>query len=241
LRRPTDIEKITILLPCFNEGANLTRLESELLPVLNKLGRDWELILVDDGSQDNTPDVIRSLSQKIPSLKSVVHLENQGLGAALISGFSIATGDVILTLDADLTFHPNQIPAMLDALTPDTDAVFGSPRLGKMSDVSFFRKLLSNGVNFLYRILLGKTLTSASSIFRLYRRSQIKELTLKSQSFDINAEILIQLLKRGAVIKEIPAELTVRKYGVSKIKIQREIGNHLKMLGRILAWRIRQN
>ncbi len=165
------------------------------------------------------------------------HPSNQGLGAAIRTGFAAARGDAILTLDSDLTFHPDQIPLLLSAY-PDADAVFGSPLKGKMTDVPLIRRILSHGVNLIYRALLGQRLTSVSSVFRLYRKEALIGLGLRSTSFDINAEIAAKLVFSGARIVEVGTVLTVRERGVSKIRIGREIGNHLRMFAKIISWRL---
>jgi len=84
---------------------------------------------------------------------------------------------------------------------------------------------------------MAQPVTAVSSICRLYRTEIVRALPLTSESFDINSEIIFQLLQAGAEIREIPSPLTVRKFGVSKISMGREIRNHFRMFARILFWR----
>ncbi len=193
---------------------------------------------MDDGSRDSTYPSLTALQHQNPSLVVIHHPDNQGLGAALRTGFNRATGDAVLTLDGDLTFHPRQFPALLKAYEEGADCVLGSPLKGHLENVSLLRSALSHAVNFIYGILLGRPVTSASSIFRLYRATILKALPLESVSFDINAEILFHFIQRGKVVREVPATLTVRTQGVSKINFSREIFNHLKMFARIIGWRM---
>lgn len=199
----------------------------------------FSIVAVDDGSTDGTYSALTQLQKSHPEIRVVRHPENKGLGAALRTGFSLADGDWILTLDGDLTFHPNQIALLLKEAGDDVSAVLGSPSRGQMKGVPFVRRLLSDGVNMLYRLLLGADVSAASSIFRLYRAADIKNLHLTQDGFDLNAELLFSLLRQGRHIKEVPVTLTVRTVGESKINVGREIGNHLKMLVRIAFWRAR--
>jgi dolichol-phosphate mannosyltransferase len=107
-----------------------------------------------------------------------------------------------------------------------------------MEHVPLVRRLLSHGVNLAYRILLGRKITSTSSLFRLYRASAIKTLTLENRSFDINAEIVFKLIQSGANLVEVPVTLLTRTSGVSKISTAREIRNHLTLLVRVFCWRL---
>jgi dolichol-phosphate mannosyltransferase len=106
-----------------------------------------------------------------------------------------------------------------------------------MRSVSLWRRVLSHGVNMIYKGLLGISFTSTSSLFRLYRTAALKKLDLKSVNFDINAEILLKILKNGGRAVEVPVTLTVRRYGQSKINTLREIKNHLKIFTAIFRWR----
>ncbi len=225
-------------MPCCNEQANLQRFPSEVVEPLRALVPEFELVLVDDGSRDGTLRRIDALIAEFPSaVRKVVHGANRGLGAALASGFAVATGDAILTLDADLTFSPTEVPVLLKAYGLGVDCVMGSPIKGKMRGVPLYRRVLSHGVNAIYKSLLNRPFTGVSSLFRLYRAAVLKKLDLSCASFDINAEILLTLLAHGANVVEVPATLGVRRDGVSKIRTSREIKNHLKMFLRILKWK----
>jgi undecaprenyl-phosphate 4-deoxy-4-formamido-L-arabinose transferase len=232
------IHRLSVVVPCCNEQANLQRFPTEVIAPLKALAPEFELVLVDDGSRDATRQRIETLMEEFPGLvRKVVHGSNRGLGAALTSGFAIARGDAILTLDADLTFSPAEVPNLLKAYSVGVDCVMGSPFRGKMQGVALHRRILSHGVNTIYKSLLNRPLTSVSSLFRLYRASVLKKLDLSCTSFDINAEILLGLIAHGANVVEVPATLGVRRDGVSKIRTAREIKNHLKMFARILTWK----
>jgi glycosyltransferase involved in cell wall biosynthesis len=234
------ISKLSVVVPCFNEGGNLSRYRKELFGELEKSGLTCEYIFVDDGSSDNTYEGLKQLQIENKNVVVVRHAENKGLGAALRTGFVHSQGDAILTIDADLTFHPQEFPKLLEAYHEGVDCVLGSPLKGKMIGVSFHRKLTSHVANLLYQIVLKRPFTSASSIFRLYRSSTLRTLDLTLNSFDINAEILFKLIKKDSRIKEVPANLGIRMHGESKLSTSREIFNHLILLSRIALWQLRK-
>lgn len=234
------VNKISVVVPCYNEEANIPRFTNELILPLSSLGPDIEYIFVDDGSTDQTASLLKSLCAQLPQAVYAPHFKNEGLGMTVRTGIERATGDAILTMDADLTFHPREARKLLAALGPGIDCVMGSPWLGGMSGVPLYRRILSHGVNLIYRILLGRPVTAASSLFRLYRSHAVKPMKLESRSFDINAEILIKLVQSGAKTVEVPVVLTTRIGGVSKISTKREIRNHIRLFKKLLRWRFKK-
>ena len=237
--RDSPVHKLSVVVPCFNEEGNIPRLRDELLPYFGSLGFACEFLFVDDGSSDQTYERLVALQRQDPSIKVFRHPENRGLGMALRLGFDQAAGDAIVTLDADLTFHPSEFSRLKDALAVGVACVSGSPVLGRFKGVPPVRRLLSRSVNGLYKILLGRRVTSTSSIFRLYRTQALRNLDLRCRSFDINAEVLSKLIIQGGIVVEVPVALAARQWGRSKIHVGREIKNHLVMFIKILWWRMR--
>ena len=118
------------------------------------------------------------------------------MGAALKTGFARTDADLIITMDSDLTFRPEDIPVLLTAYAHDRpECVSGSPYLeaGLMEEVTPMRLFFSKSVNFMYRILLRQPITCVSPIFRLYRTDTLKKLDLESEKFEINAEIISEV------------------------------------------------
>jgi len=232
--------KLSIIFPCFNEELNIPYIEKELYPVLEKLKIKHELIFVDDGSKDNTNKLIQKLGEKRKNIKLLTHHKNRGLGVAIRTGIKHCDSDVTITMDSDLTFHPRYIPMLIARFKKnDVDCVIGSPTLlGYDKSIPLYRIILSKGVNKIYNIILRKKLTAISPIFRIYKTNQIQNLKLKSNGFEINAEILAKLLMKKANVTEIPAELTTRIYGESKLNNIKEIKNHLKLISKIIFWQL---
>jgi len=220
---------LSIVLPCYNEAGAVEDFPSELFPALDALSVPCEVLAVDDGSTDGTGAALRGLAGRRSGFKALAHERNQGLGAALRTGFAAASGDWIATLDADLTFHPSQLRALLDCQkATGADMVAGSPFLtaGGAAQVRWWRRWPSLWVNGLYRRLCGPGLTAYTPIFRLYRAEALRALRLESTGFEINAEIAARLLAAGKTAAEVPAVLTVRRKGSSKLSTFRELWRH---------------
>jgi len=234
------MKKLSIILPAFNEEDNLVRVESELIPILENIVFDYQIVIVDDGSKDDTLCIAENLASRNKKIIVAKHERNRGLGAAIQTGIGKATGDLLITLDSDFTFHPNQIPALLKRFEiGDVDCVIGSPALFSSNEkIPRYRIFLSKTVNSIYTVLLQKNLTAISPIFRIYKTEHLKELELKCCGFEINAEILFKLLEKERRIVEIPASLTVRIHGKSKLNNFKEIKNHLRLINKIIAWRM---
>lgn len=233
---------LSVILPCYNEEENVKRIPAELIPVLKETGMDYEIIVVDDGCADNTASAAQSLN--IPQLKIVRHQKNKGLGEAIKTGFANAGGDLTITLDTDFTFHPRLIIPLLERFKKnDVDLVIGSPELaGIYENVPFYRLIISKCANLIYRFLFNKPVTAISQILRVYKTEDIKDLKINATGFDVFAEILFKLVVvRQKRFAEIPAPLTVRIYGVSKLNYKKEIIKHAKLVLKIIWWKISKN
>jgi len=227
---------LSVILPCFDEEAAAGRFADELFPTLDALGVPCEVIAVDDGSYDGTGGVLRNLAGERLRFRAVAHEYRRGLGAALRTGFAAASGDWIATLDADLTFHPSQLRALLDCQkATGADMVCGSPFLSAAgtAQVRWWRRWPSLWVNALYRRVCGPKLSAYTPIFRLYRAETLRSLRLESTGFEINAEIAARFLAAGKTVAEVPAVLTVRRQGASKLSPFRELWRYGRLALRL--------
>lgn len=232
---------LTLVIPCFNEAPTLPYLERTLRRFAAARGASLELsyVFVDDGSGDESWQLMRALFTDLPRCVLLQHPANRGIAAALLTGFAAASTDLVAVLDADCTFDPDQILAMLELMQADVEVVSASPAhaAGAMKNVPRWRTVLSRGAAALYRIVLRHQLTSYTSCFRIYRRRAIAGLTLSDPGFCGVAEILGRLDLAGCRIIEYPAVLETRVLGQSKIRVLHTVGDHLRLLARLAACR----
>ena len=235
---PSSRGLVSIVFPAYNEADNLRRFEREVVPVFRSLGRPFEIVIVDDGSNDGTADVAAGLG---PETRVIRHPRNKGIGAALRTGSAAARGELIVWLDADLTFAPQLVARLLERFDAgDVDVVSGSPYLAEYEkSIPRYRVIISRLARFVYAMALGRPLTAINPILRLYRRSDLLALDVRANGFEVFAETLFAFVRLDKRIVEVPAPLTQRISGHSKLNYRKEIARHLPLVGRILAWRVR--
>lgn len=229
---------LSIVIPCFNEADNVDVLARELGPVVEQLRRDRtvELVLVDDGSTDGTGDLLERLFASDPSAKVVRHGRNRGLGAALRTGFGLASGEVVVSTDSDATYPFPLILQLLDLLTPGVDVVTAScyhPQ-GGIDNVPGYRVFLSKSASLMYRVILDWRIHTYTCMFRAYRREVLERIGFESDGFLSVTELLAKAMADGYVVRELPCTLRARRYGASKAKVARIVRSHLRFQWRLL-------
>jgi len=166
------IQLISLVIPVFNEEANLDNLISRCLTVCEKLQRNYEIILVDDGSRDNSVSKITQAAEKNPNkIIGLLLNRNYGQHAAVMAGFAEAKGDAIITLDADLQNPPEEIPKLVEQLDAGFEVV-GSIRMNRQD--SLFRRLSSKLVNTMVRQATGVNMHDYGCMLRGYQRHVIE-------------------------------------------------------------------
>lgn len=228
---------ISFIFPAYNESENLKRFPTEVFPIFDQLGQPYEIVVVDDGSFDQTAEVARGLG---PKVNLVQHEKNKGLGAAIRTGISAAKGDLVITMDTDLTFAPSDVPKLLERYAKgDVDIVSGSPKLaGYGKEIPTYRVIVGKLSTLIYSLIFGSKITAVTPIFRLYRRQDLVDLPLVATGFDINAEILFYLVRRGKRVGEVPTMLTQRIHGESKLNYRKEMQRHLRLVWRMIKMRL---
>ncbi|HVP95682.1 glycosyltransferase family 2 protein [Methanoregula sp.] len=232
---------ISILIPLYNEAENARRYPERLFPIADEIikrhGEACEYILVNDGSSDATETELDKLAATQKNVVVISYQVNKGMGGAIRTGLSHCSGQIVIMLDSDLTYRPEDIEKLLAAYERlGSDCISASPYREKdlaKEIASPFRLYISKSVNFLYRILLQEDLTCMSAIFRLYRKSALDELTLESNNFEICAEILAKIILNKKSVYEIGVRVYTREYGESKLNVKKEIRNNLRILFKI--------
>jgi dolichol-phosphate mannosyltransferase len=236
MKRKSPID-VSVIVPMFNEEENATKTLERLSSILDSADKRWEIIIVDDGSTDNTKKLVEGYSHLYGGIKLFSHAPNQGRGKALRVGFQQAQGKIICTTDADLSYDERYIVKMIKLLeqNQDVDMVIGSPYTegGKAEGVPFFRLLLSKLGNKILGFAMpygscGKgKLSTVTGVLRAYRRGCIRSLELESDGKEIHLEILSKALSMGYKVLEMPAILKARKKGKSKFKFKTTALSHI--------------
>lgn len=225
--------ELSVVIPAWNEADNLAKLLPQLHSVLRRLGSDYEIIVVDNHSADNTAEICSSHGA------TLVQQTQRGYGGALWAGFKRARGEYVLTMDADLSHAPDFVPRMWDHRR-NADLIIASRYVkGGAAEMPGYRHVLSVILNVVYTRLLDLPVKDISSGFRLYHAPVLRGLTLQSTDFDALEEILIQCYARGCTIAEIPFRYVPRDSGKSKVKLLRFGIAYLRTLVRM--WKLRNS
>lgn len=226
------MEKISIIIPVYNEKGTIPKVLKGVAES-DTLGLEKEVILVDDGSTDGTRDLLGGLGAKYTVL---CHQKNQGKGAALKTGFKQASGDIILIQDADLENNPKEYPNLLKPILENKgEIVYGSRHLKKNPRPSIKYYLGNKFTNLLLNAVYGSHLTDFWTGYKVFKAEAIKNLDLKSNRFDIEAEITAKLLRRGYKITEVPIDYFPRNIKEGK-KIRPKDG--LIAIWKIIRYRL---
>ncbi|MFH1447738.1 MAG: glycosyltransferase family 2 protein [Candidatus Micrarchaeota archaeon] len=226
--------KITLLMATYNEYGCIDKTIEKLYNYAKENLKDFQIIVIDDGSSDHTfVDLQKAESRYgITIGKNPV---NMGQGAAFRRGLVHADGEVVITLDSDLSYPITDIPKLLEKIEGGYDVVVTSPFIGGggTEDVPFLRLFLSNLATFLYSLALGLKLTAFTGVFRAYRTEVLRNTRYKSDRFEAQVEILWLCKKAGAKIVEIPSVLKFKTERNSNFRVFRDVKTHLVLITRL--------
>ena len=203
---------ISIVAPCYNEEAILEININTIIRYLESKNDkyQWEVLIINDGSKDNTAKIANLLAENNPKVRVIHHSTNMNLGTAIKTGFSNSKGEIIVILDIDLSYAESYIEEMVDKLIEsNADIVMTSPYMkgGKVIAVPFFRKIMSSWVNRFMSFAAQDKYHTFTGMVRAYRKSFINTVNLKSRDYEINPEIIYKAMILRAKIIEIPANL----------------------------------
>ena len=207
--------QLSIVIPLFNEEESIAVLHRELVEELDRFGRNYELIYVDDGSTDDTREILESITEEEDRVVVVRFRRNYGQTAALQAGFDLAQGEIVVTMDGDLQSDPADIPRLVDALQ-DVDVATGWRR--DRQDKAITRRAPSIAANWLIRRVTGVGVHDNGCTLRAYRREVVKHARLYSEMH----RFLVPLLSlSGPRIEEIEVHHRARRFGTSKYGLSR--------------------
>jgi glycosyltransferase involved in cell wall biosynthesis len=210
---------LSLVVPVYNEEENLPLLFDAIHKVMDGLNNAWELILVDDGSRDNSLAVLNELVVKDPQhVRVIVFRRNFGQTAAIAAGIDHATGEIVILLDADMQNDPADIPMLLEKLDEGYDVVSGWRKDRK--DTYLTRTMPSNAANWLISTVTGVHLHDYGCTLKAYRRDVLTDFRLYGE---MHRFIPVFAHAVGARITEIPVHHHPRKYGKAKYGLERTL------------------
>lgn len=217
--------KVSILIPVFNEAATVRPLLDQVL-ASDCLGLEKELVVVESNSTDGTRAVVQEY-ERAGKIAAFYEPRPQGKGHALKAALTASTGDVILVQDADLEYKIAEYPGLLRPIVEGrVDFVLGSRHLG--AETSQFRKFITEGtkarlINLggvlytgLFNALYGVKLTDPATMFKVFKRSCLDGVALRSNWFDLDWEIVAKLIRRGHIPIEVPVSYASRSFEEGK-------------------------
>ena len=209
--------KVSIIIPSFNEGLTLFEVVRKVLSVrLSDYSK--EIIIVDDGSWDDTPKILKKLS-KDKRIKLIINNKNLGKGASILKAFKIAQGDIIVIQDADLEYDPADIPKLLKPFQDKkVKVVYGSRVLGHNPVSHWTFNLGGRLITLITNLLYGTKITDEPTGYKVFRRNVLKDLNLNSKGFEFCPEVTAKIAKARIKIIEVPIKYKPRPIFEKKIK-----------------------
>jgi glycosyltransferase involved in cell wall biosynthesis len=208
--------KLSIIIPCFNEIETIETIIQKILAVELPIGR--ELIIVDDGSTDKTRDFLTTLNDH-DEIRVFFHQDNRGKGAALRTGFSHATGDIIVIQDADLEYDPKEYPVLLKPiLDGKADVVYGSRFVGGDSHrvLYFWHSLGNKFITLLSNMFTNLNLTDIEVCYKVFKKKILDKIELKEDRFGFEPEFTAKIARLGCPIYEVGISYHGRTYEEGK-------------------------
>ncbi len=197
-------------MPCYNEANTIGSVLGLLLKT--DFGVPFEIIVVNDGSTDESAGITRSFAGNEKRIRFIDNKNNRGKGFAVRQGIAAARGSIVVIQDADLEYDPRQIKKLLvPILNGDSVAVFGSRFLGKISGMGFGSWFGNVFLSKITSLLFGSRLTDVETCYKAIDSSVAKHLNLKQDRFEIELEIAAELLKKGVKIMELPIHYSARR------------------------------
>ena len=208
--------KLSIVIPCYNEAKTIRQIVDRVRNA--PIAGDKEIIIVDDCSTDGTRDLLRTGIAALTD-KIIYHETNQGKGAALRTGFAVATGDIVIVQDADLEYDPIEYPRLLQPIIAGkADVVFGSRFAGGDAHrVIYFWHMVGNkGLTLLSNMMTNLNLTDMETCYKVFKRDVLQKITIEENRFGFEPEITAKVARLGVVIYEVGISYSGRTYQEGK-------------------------
>jgi len=224
---------LTVLLLAWNEADNLTTLLPRITAVVNRLGLKHEVVVVDAGSSDGTPEVAARHGAR------VMRQTRPGYSAALLDGLALARGRFIATMDADLSHDPELLETMWERRSRAALVIASRYADGGQADMPLYRLWASKLLNRVYAASLSVPVRDMSCAYRLYRADALKAIQPRGRHFDILEDIIVRMTSAGHAVLEVPLHHRERQAGRSHVRFTQFALSYAGAFGRL--WRIRHS
>lgn len=207
------VRSVSAFFPCYNDANSIASVVVQVHNALEKLVPDFEVIVVDDGSVDESLQVLNALAEEMTRLRVVVHSVNRGYGGALLSGFEASTKDWVFYTDGDAQYDPSEVEQLVKAVATDTDFVQGW-KIARGD--TWVRKVIGRTYHHVVRVLFNLSVRDTDCDFRLMRRDLVDHVALESTSGTICVEMMRKFQVAGARFVEVPVHHYPRPHGRSQ-------------------------
>lgn len=207
------LSSLSVFFPSLNDAKILPYLICRTYGTVSKITKDFEIIVINDGSTDETKEILKVLEKKLSCLKIIHHEKNLGYGAALIAGFQQAKKDWVFYTDGDGQYDPAEIELLMNKLSENIDVVNGF-KLGRSDN--YLRRIIGSAYNIGMHKLYDLPISDIDCDFRLIRKSLLDDIDLKSSSGNICLELILKLRKKGTRFAETGIHHYPRPFGHSQ-------------------------
>lgn len=204
---------ISAFFPCYNDGGTIASMVGLMDLTMRRLGKDYEIIVIDDGSSDHSGEILKELAGKYDRLKVIFHEENRGYGGALKSGFYSAGKELIFYTDGDFQYDVSEITSLIAGMNDDVDIVNGY-KISRSDP--FYRVIIGRMYCWLIKLMFGLKIRDVNCDFRLIRRAVFDRIDLESNSGLICVEMVKKIQNAGFTFAETPVHHYPRAYGKSQ-------------------------
>jgi glycosyltransferase involved in cell wall biosynthesis len=212
MQKPT----ISLVIPMFNEEANIDHAIAYAVDALAIHAREYEIIIVDDASTDNSPEIVRQAIAGNPRIRLIRHDFNQKLGSSLRTGFSAAENELILYMDADLPFDPDVLGRAIRAMNVTRADLISGYRFDRTTE-GLKRTIYTILYNWMIRVLFTINIRDVNFSFKLMRREVLQAINLQSEGSLIDAELIVKARNHGFFIQQIGLDYFPRVLGTSHL------------------------
>ncbi len=207
------VSSISAFFPCYNDAKAIGSMVTKVYATLETLVDDYEVIVVDDGSSDDSLAVLHALAEELPRLRVLAHEVNRGYGGALLSGFGAARKEWVFYTDGDAQYDPTEVAGLVAAVTEDTDVVQGW-KIARGD--TWVRKVIGRAYHQVVRAVFKLSVRDTDCDFRLMRRGLVDHVGLESTSGTICVEMMRKFHVAGARFVEVPVHHYARPHGRSQ-------------------------